>query len=289
MLRVLARGAWHPRWRAYTGAETRTLRKIVGGNSAVVEVERSAVEYHVRCLSYRGKKERILLAVSGMETVSHREGVEEVVDLPRNFSPVGSPEVCFLAVLQSSSVAAETMNPRRKSSAVDKLLLRCTFFWWRGRLLSVGDRLRGRWCRWIRELEVRGENGLRCRGAGLRSACGRSWCIFDREMWTWYRSAEIRKERSGITLGPEIDVQRVDLVEVLLLSSWIVGGKVPLAVILNHGSFYVEGKECWLLVAMMDSRHIQVAGEGILIWGAGMICDLQLRRLSRGILVDIDI
>ena len=81
----------------------------------------------------------------------------------------------------------------------------------------------------------------------------------------------------------------MNLVEVLLLPSWIVGGEVPLAVILNHRAFYVKGKERWLLVAIVDSCHFQVAGEGILIWGAGMICYLQLRRLSRGILVDIDI
>lgn len=66
----------------------------------------------------------------------------------------------------------------------------------------------------------------------------------------------------------------MELVEVLLLASWVVGREMPLAVILHHRCFYVESKEGWLLVAMTDSRHLQVAGEGILIWGAGMICYL---------------
>ena len=66
----------------------------------------------------------------------------------------------------------------------------------------------------------------------------------------------------------------MDLVEVLLLPSWVVSGEMPFAVILNRRSFYVEGKEGWLLVAIMDSRHIQVAGEGILIGSAGMVCYL---------------
>jgi len=54
-----------------------------------------------------------------MGTVLRREEAEEVVDLPRNFSPVGTLGVCFSAVLQSLLAVAETMDLRRRSSAVE--------------------------------------------------------------------------------------------------------------------------------------------------------------------------
>lgn len=94
-------------------------RKIVGGNSAVVAVERWAVEYRVRYLSRRANWEGILLAVPGMGKVPYREEVAVVVDFPRNFSPVGSSEVYSSVVLRSSSGAFETMDLRRRSSAVE--------------------------------------------------------------------------------------------------------------------------------------------------------------------------
>ena len=60
-----------------------------------------------------------MLAVSGMGKVPRREEEAGVVDLLRNFSPVGSPEVYSSAVLQSSSGVVETMDLRRRSSAVE--------------------------------------------------------------------------------------------------------------------------------------------------------------------------
>ena len=57
--------------------------------------------------------------MTGMGTVLRREEAEGVVDLPRNSSPVGSQEVCFSAVRQSSLVVVETMDLRRKSSAAE--------------------------------------------------------------------------------------------------------------------------------------------------------------------------
>jgi len=95
-------------------------------------------------------------------------------------------------------------------------------------------------------------------------------------------------ECRGILLRPEVDIQAVELVEVLVLVAQVVAREVPLLLILNEG-VCVKCESSGMLVAVLQSDEIEGAGEGILLRCPGMVGYFELGLMGGGVVVDVQV
>lgn len=64
---------------------------------------------------------------------------------------------------------------------------------------------------------------------------------------------------------------------------------MPCLVILHRLRVDRERDQGWLQVVVLDSCRLQVAVKSILVWGAGMIGDLELGLVAIRVVVKVDI
>lgn len=96
------------------------------------------------------------------------------------------------------------------------------------------------------------------------------------------------QERRSIFLSPQVDVERVDLVEILLIVAFVVRAQVPFALVRDRRRIQSKSEQRWLLVRIFQALDCtQVPKEGILVWGPSMVGNLELRALLCRIVIDI--
>lgn len=98
------------------------------------------------------------------------------------------------------------------------------------------------------------------------------------------------EKRRGIFLSPEIYIQSINLIQVLLLVPLIVTWYMPLLVTLHIRAINGECKKGRLFVRICQLRDmIEVARKGILVGRSGMVCYLDLGSTLVRILEEIQV
>lgn len=106
-------------------------------------------------------------------------------------------------------------------------------------------------------------------------------------------------EQVGVVGGPEVQVERVQPVHVAALVHGVGRGKAPLRAVLLRSARRTgalageavdgEGEEARVLVRVVDADRVELAGEGILLWRARMVRDLDAARPPYGVVVEVDV
>ncbi len=121
-----------------------------------------------------------------------------------------------------------------------------------------------------------------------RGRGGREWCVAEVESAGSHDGLEMTDEDRGILLRPEVDIQAVELVEVLLLVARVVSWETPLLLILDEG-VYLQCEASGMLVAILRSDEIERAGESILLRCPGMVGYFKLGVMGGGVMVDVQV
>ena len=123
----------------------------------------------------------------------------------------------------------------------------------------------------------------------LSRALQSRWCIFDLQPICGKCILQMPQQSRSILLRPEISIDCVNLVQILLLVPLIVARYMPLVMPLDTRSIYSDRKEGRLLVRVRYPCGVEIAGEGILIGRSGVVGYLKLDVLRVGVVVDVEI
>lgn len=116
------------------------------------------------------------------------------------------------------------------------------------------------------------------------------WRISDVELVCWQHRFQMAKKCCCVFFGPEVNVERVNFVQELLLVTLIVCRQMPLIVALDRLRGEHDGAQCRLLIRVSDMVHgTQVSRERILLRCSSVVCHFQLSTTLCRIVVDVRI
>lgn len=118
--------------------------------------------------------------------------------------------------------------------------------------------------------------------------CWQGGRILDLQFAGRHCTFQMTQKGCCILFRPQVDIQGVKLLQILLLVSDVISRQMPLALIL-HRRVDFEGEQDRLLVRKVHLSFLETAGESILIRRAGMIGDLELGLLAVGTVIEVQI
>lgn len=100
-------------------------------------------------------------------------------------------------------------------------------------------------------------------------------------------SLDMPHEGRSILLGPQVEIESVNLVYVLLLVVHIVAGQVPCLLLVHNRCIDQKADQGRLQVVISDVGNMEVAIESVLLWSASMVRNFELGLVIIGIIVEV--